>query len=77
MQFILWNPAEPGPHYDGEHIVSSGVIGRVGPDNVYLTAYGVYPDERRPADLKVGEVIRGVEYRLSGQRGIYDIYRVA
>jgi len=78
-KFILWDPKDNfRPREDDEgSITSDGVLGRVTVGNVYLTTYGEYPDERRPADLKVGDSIKGVKYSLSGSRGVYDIYRVA
>ena len=79
-RFILWDRKDGSPHRDddGNNIVSSGILGRVTADNVYLTAYASYPvdEPRRPTDLAVGEVIRGVRYTLSGGNGWYDIYRV-
>jgi len=60
---------------EGE-IITYGAIGRIGIGNCYLQAYAKWPDERRPEVLKVGECIQDVEYRLSGERGVYDIYRV-
>lgn len=78
-KFILWDPRDnfrPREDDDG-NVVSDGVLGRMTQDNVYLTAYAEYPDNRRPADLEVGESIKGVTYSLSGSRGVYDVYRVA
>lgn len=78
-KFILWDPRDnfrPREDEDG-NITSDGVLGRITAANVYLTAYPDYPDDRRPADLKVGECIKRVKYSLSGGRGYYDIYRVS
>lgn len=61
----------------GNEIVSDGVIGRVGPNNVYLTTYACYPkDAKALRELEVGECIKSVVFSLSGSRGVYDIYRV-
>lgn len=79
-RFILWdnNDGHVRVDEDGD-IISDGVIGRVGIDNVYLTTYGQYPESevRRPGDLAVGERIQSVRYSLSGGSGYYDVYRVA
>lgn len=81
-RFILWDPSD-GPIRrdadDPDSIISDGILGRVGIDNVYLTIYAGYPvdNDTRPRDLAIGECIKGVGYTLSGSSGIYDIYRVA
>jgi hypothetical protein len=76
-RFILWSTRDGAPRCDDGVIVSDGVVGRIGPDNVYLCGYAQYPSDTRPLDLAVGECIRGVQYSLSGSSGIYDVYRVA
>lgn len=79
MRFILWDPKDnyrPMTDEDGNKIISDGILGRVAHNNVYLTSYAEYPDNKRPVDLKIGQHIKGVHYRLSGEHGIYDIYRV-
>lgn len=81
MRFILWDPKDnyvPSTDEEGNEIISDGVLGRLSPNNVYLTTYARYPDGA-PAlrELEVGECIKGVMFRLSGERGTYDIYRVA
>lgn len=78
MLFILWNAKRDGEprRDDNGAIVSDGVLGRIGPDNCYLTAYPCFPDGRLPRDLAVGESIKGVRYRLSGETHFYDVYRV-
>lgn len=78
-RFILWDKRDGTglPRLDeDEDIISDGVIGRVGIDNVYLTTYGTYPGDKRPTDLDVGGRIERVRYSLSGSAGEYDIYRV-
>lgn len=82
MLFIIWDPRDRHdglPRFDDSgKIISDGILGRIGPDNVYLTAYANYhKDERRPGDLEVGEHIDGVGFRLSGEHGRYDVWRVA
>lgn len=57
-------------------IIGDGAIGRITELNAYLTAYPRWPDEKRPADLEVGECIKGVFFSLSGSKGWYDVYRV-
>jgi len=78
-RFILHSPLHHGylPLRDEEgNVIGDGAIGRVGLSNVYLRTYAVWPDHHRPEQLEVGECIKGVEYRLSGGHGSYDIYRV-
>jgi hypothetical protein len=81
-KFIIWDPKDGLPRYgdwecgDGDKIISDGVLGRITEDNVYLTTYGEYPGEMRPKDLDVNAPIGGVVFRLSGEKGVYDIYRV-
>jgi hypothetical protein len=77
--FILFSREESHrPRVDDEgKITSDGVMGRITADSVYLTAYAKWPKgAKRLNDLEVGECIQGVEYRLSGTRGVYDVYRV-
>lgn len=77
-RFILWSTRDGAPRCDDDGvIVSDGIVGRIGADNVYLRGYAAYPGGVRPLDLAVGECIRGVQYSLSGSTGIYDVYRVA
>jgi hypothetical protein len=76
-RFVLWNTQRDGePRVRDVDETASGVLGQITENNVYLTTYASYPDDKRPADLEVGERIRDVIYRLSGQRGVYDVYRV-
>ena len=71
MKFIIADPKDDGPWP-----LYAGVIGPIGPSNVYLTAYAKYPTSQRPSDLNVGESIIGVQFSLSGQRNTYTIRRV-
>jgi hypothetical protein len=76
-QFIIWDPKDGRPSRDDGRIVSDGCIGRIGLDNVYLTAYGAREHGSKTYDeLEVGESVLNVTFRLSGQKGVYDIYRV-
>jgi hypothetical protein len=78
-RFILHSDSKHGgkPLEDEEgNIIGSGALGAISVDNVYLTTYAEYPTDVRPYDLKVGACIEGVEFRLSGELGVYDIYRV-
>lgn len=78
-RFILWDQRDnfqPRMDEEGNQIVSDGLLGRVGVDNVYLTAYAQYTGDKRPIDLEVGEAIKDVHFRLSGEHGVYDVYRV-
>jgi hypothetical protein len=78
-RYILWDrkdgPAPPRDQQTGEFL-TSGCLGQVSVNNVYLTSYARWPDWRRPYHLPVGSVIPGVRFCLSGERGEYDIYRV-
>lgn len=70
-RFILWDPKDGFPT-EG----SSGILGRITINNVYLTTYAEYPCHKRPQDLLVGEAIRSVKFSLSFERGLYDIIRI-
>jgi hypothetical protein len=90
-KFIIWDPRDEdppgrGPRRDEDgNITSDGLIGRVGEDNVYLTAYAGYtgrtakPGEdwktRTHRDLEVGEWT-GADFSLSGSKGHYQVWRV-
>jgi hypothetical protein len=76
--FLLWKSGqdEPARAQDGEFL-STGALGWVCLDNVYLRSYGARPEgSKQYAELSVGESVRGVVFRLSGERGVYDVYRV-
>lgn len=74
-RYILWDTKRDGTlRYPDEN--TDGILGRLSVNNVYLTAYAGYPDDRRPNDLAVGERIENVRYNLSGEVGYYDLYRV-
>jgi hypothetical protein len=78
-QYILFSTEEgPRPRVDDDGMITTdGVMGRIGPDNIYLNAYAKWPrGAKRLADLEVGERIKDVEYRLSGEKATYDVYRV-
>lgn len=77
MQFIVWDSKDGNPRTSGGGWVSSGLIGSVSLDNAYLSTYGSRPEGSKPYEkLAVGECVAGVEFSLSGSRGIYDVYRV-
>lgn len=79
-QFIIWDPRDGSPHRADGSLISDGLIGRVGADNVYLRAYPQWPSlvtSETLKELRVGACIRGVRYNLSGTQGTYDIYRVS
>lgn len=79
-QFILWDEKDGAPARDqatGE-FSTNGILGRITEENIYLRSYGVRPEGSRAySDLSVGECVMGVKFSLSGQRGIYSVYRVA
>jgi hypothetical protein len=76
-RFILVPAGNPISRKYGS-IVSDGVLGRVSKENAYLKVYAELPakDSRKLDDLEVGDCIANVRYRLSGQTGYYDVYRV-
>jgi hypothetical protein len=76
--FILWDPKDGDPPRDeGGGFRTSGAVGEIGQDNVYLRAHAQFPSLTRPEDLEyVGARIQGVTFRLSGEKGTYDVYRV-
>lgn len=76
-RYILWAPKDGEPTRDATGaIVTSGALGALSADNVYLTAYCQFPDKRRPTDLDVSERIAGVVFGLSGECGTYDLWRI-
>ena len=82
QRFIIWDPRDgdrPREDEDG-NIVSDGLIGRVGPDNVYIRVYAEYDEKTRLDDggaphLAVGAYAQAT-FRLSGQTRRYQVYRV-
>jgi hypothetical protein len=82
QKFIIWDPRDnyrPREDDDG-NIVSDGLIGRVGRDNVYIRTYAQYgEDVKRDINgdviLEVGQFVEAT-FRLSGEKGIYRVYRV-
>lgn len=64
------------PKDAGQWPLYRGIIGPISSDNVYLRAYAQWPDTRRPCDLGLGSAIEGVVFRLSGERGVYNVRRV-
>jgi len=77
MKFIIYEQNSHPLVADNGNIISDGIIGRVTLNNVYLTAYAMYPNKQRPKDLEIGECITGVRYSLSDETGMYNIYRVS
>jgi hypothetical protein len=75
-RFILWlkDGSAPPRREDGS-IATSGAIGEIPLDGVYLKTYAIYPDATRPSDLEVGGRIQGIRF-LSSSHNEYDIYRV-
>jgi len=80
--FIIWDPRDGAVRTDDDgNIISDGLIGRVGGDNVYVRVYAEYPPgtpmlvNGEPA-LEVGQFARA-DFRLSGSHGRYHVYRVA
>jgi len=79
MRFILWDRRDGSapPREDGV-IITSGCLGQLTEDNVYLRSYGKRPEGALAyVDLAVGQCVHNVVFSLSGERGEYDVYRVA
>ncbi len=74
-RFIVWDTKDGEPLFDGAgECTSSGCMGRVEIDNVYLATYPRYPvGSPKLADLGVNDRICGVKF----WRGVYDVIRVA
>jgi hypothetical protein len=54
---------------------TSGHLGVINLINAYLTVYADYGDHPHPRTLKLGQRTQAT-FRLSGERGTYDIVRV-
>lgn len=80
-KYILWDTKDgPYPPLDENgDINTSGLLGHIDRDNVYLRAYadGDAHLQETLDELEVGQCRHGVIFRLSGEKGIYDVYRVA
>lgn len=78
-RFILWSRLtshEPPRDQEG-NITTSGCLGELTEDNVYLKAYANYRQcTKRLDELEVGECVQNVIFSLSGEHALYDIYRV-
>ena len=74
MKFVLVEPGTPVFVEDGVPS-TSGIFGTLPVDNVYVSVYGVF-DGKMPHTLSVGERTLGV-YRLSGERGEYEVVRIS
>ena len=77
-KFIIWDPRDGFYPTLGEDkaIISDGIIGRVTADNVYLKIYAQYKDDQKSIDeLLVGEYVKA-DFRLSGEKGSYKVFRV-
>lgn len=83
-QFILWDRADgPVPKDASGEIRTSGLTGRIGPDNCYLSVYARnLRSEMGPVgrgclfELEVGDKLTA-DFALSGSKGTYEIYRVS
>jgi len=84
--FIIWDEKDGLPRVDEDgNIISDGIIGRVGLNNVYINTYATYhrtvyqkgkpPYNMTPADLEVGEHMLA-SFSLSGTKGTYQVWRV-
>jgi len=79
-RFILWKADAGSPKNAYGEILTSGSIGMISPESVFLTLHGVTQNGLSLSDsikrLRVGECVENVEYNISGIVGIYDVYRV-
>ena len=85
-KYIIWDPRDEqppgsGPRRDSDNnIISDGLIGRVGPDNVYIKIYAEYEpnvkrDINRHLQLEAGQYVTAT-FSLSGSKGRYQVWRV-
>lgn len=76
--FILHLAAWDVPRDEKGGINTSGAIGVVSRNNVYLLAYAQGgPTLQDDLDrLEVGQAVRGVKFFLNDESGIYNIWRV-
>jgi hypothetical protein len=76
--FIIHDTKDKLHHSDNGQIISDGVVGRIGPDNAYLSIYASFPDGSKDLRaLDVGDKILGVSFSMSGGHGVYTVIRVA
>lgn len=73
MRFVIVNEGQDCVITD-EGPSTTGNLGVISEDNVYLRAYAAYRD-KRPTELEVGQRCKAT-FRLSG-KGTYDVVRVA
>jgi len=77
MQYIIWDQKDGWPTRNEEGgYTTAGILGILGPDNVYLTTYADYGDNKRHTELDLNEWTTA-RFRLSGESKEYRIYRVA
>jgi len=68
-KFIIWDPKDnyrPRCDDDG-NIVSDGVTGRIGEDNVYLTTYADYPRASKKSVTRCLEALAFTTYIESNE----------
>lgn len=77
-RFILWDESSGLlPRNSEGEIMTSGLVGQITADNVYLRTYGKRPEGSPGYDsLDVGGVVNDVAFNLSGSTGRYSVYRV-
>ena len=75
-KYVIVDPGAPIAINDGVPD-TSGHLGVIGEDNVYLRAYAVFSDEHRALfdALDIGGRSQAT-FRLSGGKGTYDVVRV-
>lgn len=76
-QFIIWDPKDGEPPRESGVLSTSGVLGILSEDNVYIRTYGVpLPDEPLPGALEVGQSML-MKFSLSMDHPkVYKVYRV-
>jgi hypothetical protein len=76
-RFIIFDENDDKPSIINGHCISSGIVGLMTVDNLYLTSYAHYPyGAPKISDMGLNECIRNVEYHLSGSYGNYTVMRV-
>lgn len=75
MKFIVWDEKiGPVPRSEDGGYMTSGLMGVIEEENVYLKSYAHYP-EKRPTELEVHERCTAT-FGLSGSKGTYKIIRI-
>lgn len=79
-RFILWNPEDGSPRNRDGEICTSGAVGVLSPENIFLKVWGVTSSGDSLSEsikkIEVGERVENVKFNIANIDGIYDVYRV-